>query len=101
MRAHGTTRVRRVTVATAQGEVERDADALVVDAPAAPAYELAVQAGARVRPEARGFVVDAPDGCVRPGVYAVGEVCGVPLDAAVMAAHVASVVASLASRAAR
>jgi sarcosine oxidase subunit alpha len=82
----GTGRVRGVTVATRGGKVELPCDVLLVDAPRAPAYELAAQAGARLAHVAEGFVVVAdPGGTVRPGVLALGEVTGDRLDPAVVA----------------
>jgi pyruvate/2-oxoglutarate dehydrogenase complex dihydrolipoamide dehydrogenase (E3) component len=72
-------------VATPAGEQRLKADVLVVDAPRAPAYELCAQAGAALVHEDRGFVVRAPHGRVRDGVFAVGEVAGTPLDPAAVA----------------
>jgi sarcosine oxidase subunit alpha len=60
-------------------EESHDADALLVDAPRAPAYELCAQAGASLVHEPRGFVVRG--GKFRDGFFAVGEVAGTPLDA--------------------
>jgi sarcosine oxidase subunit alpha len=77
----GTRRVRGVTVATRGGKVELPCDVLLIDAPRAPAYELAAQAGARLSHHPAGFVVDAgAGGTVRPGVLALGEVTGDRLD---------------------
>jgi sarcosine oxidase subunit alpha len=83
--AKGSGRVREWTVATPAGEQRLKADVLVVDAPRAPAYELCAQAGAALVHEDRGFVVRAPHGRVRDGVFAVGEVAGTPLDPAAVA----------------
>jgi sarcosine oxidase subunit alpha len=83
--AMGSGRVREWTVATPAGEQRLKADVLVVDAPRAPAYELCAQAGAALVHEDRGFVVRAPGGRVRDGVFAVGEVAGTPLDPAAVA----------------
>jgi sarcosine oxidase, subunit alpha len=78
--ASGTSQVERVVVQDARGQTHtRDVDALIVDAPPAPAYELAVQAGARVVHEARGFVVQTDQGQIAPGVFAVGEMAGTAL----------------------
>jgi sarcosine oxidase, subunit alpha len=71
----GSSRVKRV----AFGEKELAATAVLVDAPRAPAYELAEQAGATLAHEARGFVVRAESGRIRDGVYAVGELVGAAL----------------------
>jgi hypothetical protein len=50
------------------------------DAPRAPSYELCAQAGAELEHVPAGFVVRAPQGRIRAGVYALGEVTGAPLD---------------------
>jgi sarcosine oxidase subunit alpha len=85
VRAAGTTRIRRVTVATEGGELDLACDGLVVDAPGAPAYELCAQAGAELAHEERGFLVRAgPGGRIRAGVHACGETVGTPFDPAAM-----------------
>jgi sarcosine oxidase subunit alpha len=96
LRAGGSSRIKEVTVATASGEQTLRCDALVVDAPRAPAYELAAQAGATLAHEARGFVVHTDEaGRIRSGVYAVGEVTGTALHPAAMARAAAFAVESL------
>jgi sarcosine oxidase subunit alpha len=83
VRAAGSARVRRVTVATEGGELDLACDGLVIDAPRAPAYELCAQAGAELAHEERGFVVRAgPGGRIRGGVHACGETVGTPFDPA-------------------
>jgi sarcosine oxidase subunit alpha len=72
--------VRQATIATAEGDRRVACDALLVDAPGAPAYELCAQAGARLDHAANGFVVHAPLGKIRDGVFAVGEVVGTRLE---------------------
>jgi sarcosine oxidase subunit alpha len=79
-RAVGSSRVKRV----AFGKKEIAASALLVDAPRAPAYELAEQAGATLAHEPRGYVVRAEHGMIRDGVHAVGELTGTPLDLGAM-----------------
>jgi sarcosine oxidase subunit alpha len=79
VRAIGSGRVKEVTVATPRGEQRFSCDALLVDAPCAPAYELCAQAGAVLAHEPRGYVVKAPGGRIRHRVFAVGEVVGTPL----------------------
>jgi sarcosine oxidase subunit alpha len=80
-RVSGSARVRGVTMSTAAGEQRLKCDALLIDAPGAPAYELCEQAGAELSHERRGFVVrTGPGGRVREGVFAIGEVTGAPLD---------------------
>jgi sarcosine oxidase, subunit alpha len=80
----GSARVREVTLDTtdtAGGERTLPCDALLVDAPGAPAYELCAQAGAALSHERRGFVVRAGDGGrLSDGVFAVGEATGTPLE---------------------
>ncbi|HXN34450.1 MAG TPA: 2Fe-2S iron-sulfur cluster-binding protein [Polyangiaceae bacterium] len=79
VRASGSRRIREVTVATPRGERRFACDALLVDAPRAPAYELCAQAGAKLAHEPHGYVVRAPGGKIRDGVFAVGDVVGTPL----------------------
>ena len=79
-RVRGSSRVRGVTVATAEGERQFDCDAVVVDTPRAPAYEVCAQAGAELEHHARGFLVKTQRGRIRDGVFAIGEVVGTPLD---------------------
>jgi sarcosine oxidase subunit alpha len=80
VRARGAKRIRAVTLSTPDGERELPCDALVVDAPRAPAYELCAQAGATLVPTPRGFVVQTrARGAIRASVFAVGEVVGAPL----------------------
>jgi sarcosine oxidase subunit alpha len=82
-RVRGSGRVKEARLVDASGERRWPCDSLVIDAPRAPAYELCAQAGAELAHEARGFVVRvAEGGRIRPGVLAVGEVVGTPLDPA-------------------
>ncbi len=90
--ARGGGRIKEVTVAGRAGEQRLTCDALVIDSPRAPAYELCAQAGARLLHEPRGFIVAAPDGRIRDGVFAVGEVTGAPLRPEVIAGDAARVV---------
>jgi sarcosine oxidase subunit alpha len=80
-RVRGSARVKEVTLV---GHDKREpCDALLLDAPRAPAYEVCAQAGAELSQQPHGFVVRVgPGGRVRPGVLAVGEVVGTPLDVA-------------------
>jgi hypothetical protein len=86
VRVTGSSQVRSVTVLEGARERKLIADALVVDAPRAPSYELAEQAGATLGMlvhEARGFVVRAARGKIRGeagsmGVWVVGEAAGTP-----------------------
>jgi sarcosine oxidase subunit alpha len=81
-RVRGSARVKEAAVVEAGGAERRiKCDALLVDAPRAPAYELCAQAGAELAHEPRGFVVRVTaGGRIRRGVLAVGEVVGTPLD---------------------
>jgi len=89
--ARGGARIKEVTVAGDGGERRLACDTLVLDTPRAPAYELCAQAGARLLHEIRGFVVTAPGGRIRDGVFAVGEVTGSPLVPDVVARDAARV----------
>jgi len=71
--AIGSSRVKKV----AFGKKEIAATALLVDAPRAPAYELAEQAGAKLEHEPRGYVVREPR--ISDRVFAVGELTGAAL----------------------
>jgi sarcosine oxidase, subunit alpha len=78
VRVRGSSKVRAVVVKEGGREREIAADALLLDAPSAPAYELCLQAGARVEHQPRGFVVKTEGGLVRDRMWAVGEVVGTP-----------------------
>ncbi len=78
----GTTRPKSVEFLGEGGPREIRADAVLVDAPRAPAYELAAQAGASLEREDRGFVVRTTAGRVGSGIFACGELTGIPFDAA-------------------
>ncbi|NOU29022.1 MAG: FAD-dependent oxidoreductase, partial [Polyangiaceae bacterium] len=71
-----------------------EADALLVDGPRAPAYELASQRGATLAHEPNGYrvTVDA-NACIAHGIYAVGEAIGTPFDARALDADAARVTA--------
>lgn len=79
VRVRGSSRVRSVVVTEAGRDREMVADALLVDMPRAPAYELCVQAGARLHHEPRGFVVRTDRGRVGENIWATGEVVGTEL----------------------
>jgi sarcosine oxidase subunit alpha len=85
VRVSGSARVKAVTFGADAGGPKSErryaGDALLVDAPGAPAYELASQAGAELSHETRGFLVRAGrGGRIRDGVFAVGEAVGTPLE---------------------
>lgn len=76
-RVHGTTRVTGVSIRANGAVVRHDCDALVVCTEASPAYELALQCGAKVTHETHGFVVrtDASSS-IAPHVFAIGSLAG-------------------------
>ncbi len=86
----------RVKEAVIEGRAIK-ADALLVDAPRAPAYELPAQAGASLEHVPAGFRVVAPSARIRPGVYAVGEVVGTPLEASALIEEARTLAATVAS----
>lgn len=92
VRIRGTSQVKAVVVRDATGkETEHKADAVLIDAPRSPAYELAEQAGASVVHEPRGFVVKTDGGLVAEGLFAVGEMAGTAFDAQAISAEAARV----------
>ncbi|HXX65573.1 MAG TPA: (2Fe-2S)-binding protein [Polyangiaceae bacterium] len=91
LRVRGAIRAAEVAVETADGERRFACDAVLIDAPLAPSYELCAQAGAHVEHEDRGYVVrPGPHGAVRPGIYAIGEAVGAPLEPEALWAQAAS-----------
>jgi sarcosine oxidase subunit alpha len=97
--AKGVDRVRAVTVRVGAANREIEADAVLIDAPRAPSYELAEQLGARLVHEPRGYVTHAPEGRVREGVWACGELTGCPLDLAAIEVDADALVAAMLGRA--
>jgi sarcosine oxidase subunit alpha len=87
VKAEGSAAVKAVIVREGNRQRRTKADALVVDAPRAPAYELCEQAGARIVHTPRGFLPETTDGLIRPGVFAVGEVTGARLEPAAILAQ--------------
>jgi sarcosine oxidase, subunit alpha len=92
VRVRGTSRAKSVIVKTREGEKEHRADAVLIDAPRSPAYELAEQAGATLRHEPRGYVADTSGVA---GVFAAGELAGCAFDAAALVADAERVVARI------
>ena len=82
VKAEGSSRVGAVVVRDNDEQRRVRCDALVIEAPAAPAFELAEQAGATVSWNGGGFAPDAPGPTspVAPGVWVAGEVRGCPFD---------------------
>jgi sarcosine oxidase subunit alpha len=92
VRARGGRRIRGIVVRTPEGEVDLPCDALVVDAPRAPAYELCAQAGAELTRVPRGFIVRTGHGStIRPSVFAVGEAVGTPVEPAAILGEAAAI----------
>jgi sarcosine oxidase subunit alpha len=79
VRVKGSSGVRSVVTREKGSEKEVRAEALLTDEPRAPAYELCLQAGARLEHRPRGFVVCTEGGRIRDGFWATGEVVGTPL----------------------
>ena len=63
------------------GERSLKADALLVDAPRAPSYELAEQAGSPLVHTPRGYLPAGGAGKIKDGVWVVGEAAGRPFSA--------------------
>jgi sarcosine oxidase subunit alpha len=93
--AHGTSRVNAVTVRTAKGEEKLEVDAVLVDGARAPAYELAVQCGAKVVYTPDGYRAIANEGHLVANVYGVGELVGTLLDPAAIRLEAEAVAARL------
>ncbi len=94
----GTSRAKAVTIRDGKTkENEYPADLVLVDAPRSPAYELAEQAGAPLVHEPRGFVVRTEAGRFGPGLYAVGELTGIPFEARAIAEDAARVAGTVAA----
>jgi sarcosine oxidase subunit alpha len=94
----GASRVKSVIVRDAGGKEQKyEADAVLIDAPRSPAYELAEQAGAVLAHEPRGFVVKTESGRIRDGVYALGEITGTALAARAIAAEADALASTLTS----
>lgn len=96
LRVRGSSHAKGVVVRDAAGkEHEHAADAVLVDAPRSPAYELAEQAGARLTHEARGYVVTTDAGRIAASIFAVGEMTGTPFEASAITADAARVAAAV------
>jgi sarcosine oxidase subunit alpha len=78
-KAEGSSRVGGVELAGGQ---RLRADAIVIETPPSPAFELAEQGGARARWfEGRGFVPEADaEGLAAPGLWVAGELRGAAFD---------------------
>lgn len=80
VRVHGASCVRAVTIKQGKKEKKISCDALLVDAPRSPAYELAAQVGAKIEHRPSGFFVANDSGKIGQNVFAVGEVTGAAFD---------------------
>jgi sarcosine oxidase, subunit alpha len=96
VRVRGASRVRGVVIAERGRIREIAADALLVDVPRAPAYELCAQVGARLEHEPRGFVVRTDAGRIGARVWATGEVVGTILEPSAMLEDAARVARAIA-----
>lgn len=85
--ARGTSRVKEVSVREGATVRALSADAFLVDAPRAPAYELAEQAGAVIAFADGAFRITAPKGKIRDGVLVAGELAGVAFEARALKAQ--------------
>jgi sarcosine oxidase, subunit alpha len=82
----GNTGPKGVTVATAEGKRRVPCDAVLLDAPPSPSYELCGQAGGQLSHEGRGYVVGTSAcGRLRAGVFTLGGVTGRRADPTVLA----------------
>jgi len=93
--ASGGSTVKEVAVRKGKSTKSLRADALVLDAPRAPAYELLSQAGADLEHRSYGFVPKSGGGKIRDRFWVVGEAAGTALDEGALreeAARVASLV---------
>lgn len=93
----GTSRAKGVVVRVGDEERRLEADAVLIDAPRSPAYELCQQAGAALVHEPRGFVVRTDEGRITAGIWATGEVTGVPFDPAAIEADATRLTARISS----
>jgi len=96
--ASGASGVKEVTLRKGKSTKSLRADALLVDAPRAPAYELVSQAGAELEHRPRGFVPRTDGGHIRGRFWVIGEAAGTALEEAVLrdeARHVAERLAYL------
>src|SRR6185436_7095477 len=80
--------VKQVELRGARGRTRKiDVAAVAVATPPAPAFELAAQAGARVRHEPAGYVLERdPSGRIGPGLWATGECAGITFEPDAIAA---------------
>jgi sarcosine oxidase subunit alpha len=82
--AAGGSSVERVTI----GGAKHETDALIIDGPRSPSFELAVQAGAGVEPAAFGFRVRVDtEGRAASGLWVCGEATGIAFTTDVAAAE--------------
>lgn len=108
---HAVTSARGLSAVKGAEVVERrggppskvDADAIVHDAPPAPCFELAVQAGAEVSHSTAGYAVrvDTDGRTKNPCLFAVGEVTGAPFELEALRAAARRTVGALLTEEAR
>lgn len=79
--ARGGSAIERVRVKSDDGIQEHDTDALVLDGPRAPAFELAAQAGAHTVAGLCGFYVQTDgDGVAAADLWVIGEASGLAFE---------------------
>lgn len=97
----------KITAASGGSAVERvvidgtryETDALVIDGPRSPSFELAVQAGANAEPAAFGFRVRVDEnGRAAEGVWACGEATGIAFGVGQAAADTRAAIVAQARR---
>ncbi|WP_394833151.1 2Fe-2S iron-sulfur cluster-binding protein [Pendulispora rubella] len=93
--ASGGSIVKEVAVRKGKSTKSLRADALVLDAPRAPAYELLSQAGADLEHRNYGFVPKAGGGQIRDRFWVVGEAAGTALDESTLREEAARVAAAI------
>ncbi len=97
--AKGSGAVNEVRITIDGQSASFEADALLVDGPRAPAYELASQRGAKLAHEPHGYrIVVDESACIAHGLYAVGEAIGTPFEARALDADAARVTAHVLAR---
>ena len=95
LRIHGARRPKSIVVRTARGDVEKKCDAVLIDSPRSPSFELAEQAGAKLVHAPQGFIVRTQDGRIGPGQWCVGEMTGIEFEPGAIARQAESVAASI------
>ncbi|WP_394825990.1 2Fe-2S iron-sulfur cluster-binding protein [Pendulispora albinea] len=93
--AIGVAGVKEVTLRKGESTKSLRADALLVDAPRSPAYELVAQAGADLEHRAYGFVPRTNGGHIRDRFWVIGEAAGTALEEAALREEAMNVAARI------